>query len=300
MRQADLQKELGKIPESPLILSAIKNLTQPHIDVTLESGHNSLKIFIGFVTTNGYSMGAVTMNVRSALSGEEKRNWIGHRSQPFKEGVMRYCFEIKVFQPGENYDIEVFLFDRHNTELNVGVIIKDILAIETMELIMSERESIKSGDMLIWAKSAQSNVSNFYLNVIRLMTRSEYAHIAIAWRLEGRLYVVEATQPVVRISPVKDDQEFYHIPMNVKWDKNSEEYLIDKIGCVYSLMDGIRAYLGKTVENDRDYQCAELANEFYSQHGIHLGEAYTPALLVERALMTTGCSLSLMSSIKTA
>lgn len=159
---------------------------------------------------------------------------------------------------------------------------------------MQTLDNIKSGDLLIWAKSSNSNKSSFFLNIVRLMTRSEYAHVAIAWRLEGRLYVVEATQPLVRITPIKPGREFYHIQMDVEWTKESENYLIDKIGCVYSIMDGIRAYLGKTVENDRRYQCAELANEFYANHGTHLKEAFTPASVVEQALLVKGKSLSLL------
>lgn len=163
---------------------------------------------------------------------------------------------------------------------------------------MNLRETVKSGDLLIWSKDARDTKSNLYLNLIRLFTRSEYAHVAIAWVLEGRLYIVEATQPVLRITPVKDFEEFYHVPMKVTWTKDSEEWLIDKIGLVYSFADAVRAYLGKRVDNDRKYQCAELCHEFYELHGIELGEAYTPALLVEKALYTRGESLRAIGAVK--
>lgn len=146
---------------------------------------------------------------------------------------------------------------------------------------MTSRDNINSGDLLIWENSKFSVVSNFYLNLIRLLTRSPYAHVAIAWRMEGRLYIVEATQPLVRLTPVRDSDEFFHVSMDLNWSKDSEDYLIEKIGTPYSLMDAGRALFGKTLENDNRYQCAELCNEFYSKHGFTLENAFTPTALVE-------------------
>lgn len=162
---------------------------------------------------------------------------------------------------------------------------------------MADRSTIKSGDLLIWKKSKFSKTSNFYLNIIRFFTRSEYAHVAIAWRLDGRLFAVEATQPLLRVSPIKMLDEFYHVPMNVKWDSRSEAWLVDKVGLKYSLLDAVRAYLGITVEDDSRYQCAELANEFYKEHGIDLGNAYTPSLVVSNALEKTHTALNYIKSI---
>lgn len=164
---------------------------------------------------------------------------------------------------------------------------------------MSPRESIKSGDLLIWSKNIRNSKSNFYLNLIRFFTRSEYAHVAVAWILEGRLFIVEATEPVLRITPVKDYDEFYHLSMDVSFTKESEDWLIDKIGLTYSIMDAIRAYLGKTVKNDRRYQCAELSNEFYKFHNIDLGDAFTPTAIVSKALFTRNESLRAIAALET-
>lgn len=161
---------------------------------------------------------------------------------------------------------------------------------------MGSRSDIKSGDLLVWKRSKFSKKSNFYLNIIRFSTRSEYAHVAIAWRLEGRLFLVEATQPILRITPVRTADEFYHVPMSVNWDSISESWLLDKVGLKYSILDAVRAYLGKTIEDDNRYQCAELAHEFYETHGIDLGDAYTPSALVSAALEKRHTTLNFINA----
>jgi hypothetical protein len=160
---------------------------------------------------------------------------------------------------------------------------------------MHHRQAIKSGDLLIWKKSKKSLISNWTIELIRFFTRSDFAHVGIAWVMDGRVFVVEATQPVVRLTIVKDNDEFYHAPMVVEWSDTSEEYLIDKIGLKYGVFDAIRAFLGKTLDNDRRYQCAELANEFYKTHGIELGDAFTPSKLVEAVLRLQTTTIDFVS-----
>lgn len=160
---------------------------------------------------------------------------------------------------------------------------------------MHHRQAIKSGDLLIWKKSKKSLISSWTIELIRFFTRSDFAHVGIAWVMDGRVFVVEATQPVVRLTIVKDNDEFYHAPMVIEWSDTSEEYLIDKIGLKYSVFDAIRAFLGKTLDNDRRYQCAELANEFYKTHGIELGDAFTPSELVEAVLRLQTTTIDFVS-----
>jgi hypothetical protein len=163
---------------------------------------------------------------------------------------------------------------------------------------MLSLDDIQSGDLLVWSKDKRSTISNVYLNVIRFATSSEYAHTAIAWRINGRLFIVEATMPNIRLIPVMVDDEFFHIPMGLEWQNESEEYLIDKLGLLYSLFDAMRGYLGITLENDRKYQCAELCKEFYELHGIVLGNSFTPAKLVNDILENYGKSMTMYKQIK--
>lgn len=166
------------------------------------------------------------------------------------------------------------------------------------ENYMTNRSNIQSGDLLIWSRDKNSRISNIYLNLIRFFTRSEFAHVAVAWRLEGRLYIVEATMPVVRLSPIRDDDSFYHIPMGVQWSSKAEDFLLDKIGLFYSLLDAARGYFGITTQKDSRWQCAELCNYFYRELDIDLGEDLTPSGLVKTALSISERPLSYMPEVQ--
>lgn len=148
----------------------------------------------------------------------------------------------------------------------------------------AHRENIRSGDLLAWSENKQSFISNCILNVIKFATQSEFAHVGIAIRLCGRLFVVEATIPSVRLVPVSESESFYHIPMKVKWQMNFAWIMLSYLGLGYSLADCVRAYFGNTVKKDNVYQCVELAREIFLKFGIDLGENYTPATLVAAAL----------------
>lgn len=147
-----------------------------------------------------------------------------------------------------------------------------------------ERDAIQPGDLLVWSKDRTSVISNFFLKLVRFFTVSDYAHVSVAMRDDGKLAIIEATIPEVRKYTIDDKDEFYHIPMYVEWKDEYKDFLLSKIGMKYSILDAIRAYLGITLERDDRYQCVELANEFYKLAGIDLGDVYTPNGLVYTAL----------------
>ena len=155
-------------------------------------------------------------------------------------------------------------------------------------LYCSIRENIKSGDLLIWGENKLSPVSNAILHLIRILTLSDYAHVGIAWRMGGRLFVIEATIPEIRISAVSNLEEFYFVNMNVDFNEPLENWLLSKIGLKYSFKDALRACFGKTCVDDDEWQCAELANHFYKLSGKDFGAAYTPGQLVYAAAEAPG------------
>jgi hypothetical protein len=149
------------------------------------------------------------------------------------------------------------------------------------------RDEIQSGDLLVWSRDNLSPLSNAYLKIIRFATSSEYAHVGIAIRIFGRLFVLEATTPYIRLAPVSLKDEFYHIPMKIEWQNHYNDYLFSYIGCLYSIADAIRAYLGKTVKDDNRWQCVELAMDFYRKLGMDFGDNYTPTKFVKTVLEVT-------------
>ena len=148
----------------------------------------------------------------------------------------------------------------------------------------SYRENIKSGDLLIWSSPAEKSLSGLILRIIRFFTFSEYAHVGIAIYIGNRLCVIEAVVSKIQLVPVSSKEEFYHIPMNISWDKDKETFLLNKLGLSYSIKEAIKAYLNIDLQEDDDWQCAELANRFYRSSGLEFGKNYTPSSLVKSIL----------------
>ena len=149
----------------------------------------------------------------------------------------------------------------------------------------SEREYMRSGDLIAWDKSRGGLLSKLTIFIIRLFTGSRYGHVGVVWVKAGRVFVVEAAQPEIKITPVSSLKEFFHIPTRVRWRKQYEEFLLSKVGLKYSIFDCIRAYLGTLNEKDNDrYQCAELACEFYKIANILKDNYFEPGCLVDAIL----------------
>ena len=145
------------------------------------------------------------------------------------------------------------------------------------------RDNIETGDLLAWSNRKIRRWDDIFKQGIRLFTRSEFHHVGIAWVISGRLFVIEAVPPLVRIYPLSKETPFYHIKMDVPVNDKAEAFLLGTVGEPYSVWSAIRSYFSKPNE-DHQWQCAEYAREFYQSVGIHLGEAFTPSDIVEAAL----------------
>lgn len=156
------------------------------------------------------------------------------------------------------------------------------------------RDQIKSGDLLAWSTKGISGFMGLVTNIIRFVTQSEYEHVGVAWVVSGRIFVIEAVFPNVRIRPLNLSIPFYTIPMNIEWDQTKEEFLLSKIGDKYSVWKAITSMFIKLPVN-REWQCAQLVMEFYKSTGIDLGEQCTPASMVERAMTLSNSSLKLIT-----
>ena len=158
------------------------------------------------------------------------------------------------------------------------------------------RESIQTGDVLVWKKDRLSFMSNLFLKGIRFFTMSEFAHVAVAWRVGSRLFAIEATQPFVRIFPISGYDEFYHIPLNLtNIEEDDLSFLLSQVGRTYSLKGAIRAYLDIPLDyTDNAWQCAELTGEFLRRVGIEV-TGTTPSDLVED-LLIEGYSVTLVKA----
>ena len=153
-------------------------------------------------------------------------------------------------------------------------------------------ESIQSGDLLAWKRNSHSDVSNLLIQSIRVLTKSPYGHVGIAWRchdgIHDELFVIEATMPKIQVSRVMKDNDCDCVPMSVDWEVANKAFLVDKIGLPYSVTDAVRAYLGKQTIKDDRWQCVELASGFYEASNIKLEHDFTPGGIVKAAERYTG------------
>lgn len=157
------------------------------------------------------------------------------------------------------------------------------------------RDRIKSGDLLVWGTNQIKNARDLQLSVVRFFTRSEYDHVGIAWVVGGRVFVIEATPPRVRIFPLSKLTPFYHVPMNIEWTHSMEERLLENVGDEYSVLQAIESYF-TTPKKDRVWQCAELVIDFYTSTGMteERLSGYTPSDVVRWCLTEKNTNLVLV------
>lgn len=153
-----------------------------------------------------------------------------------------------------------------------------------MASYVDQRSKIRSGDLLAWSHTGWKTWRDIKIELVRFFTQSEYSHVGVAWVIGGRVFVIEAVEPMVRIYPLSKLGNFYHIPMDTEWKLTTEEYALLHVGDDYKQLQAIKAYfvsLGK----DSTVECAALAIAILDKEGIDLGEMATPSAVVKAALM---------------
>jgi len=159
-------------------------------------------------------------------------------------------------------------------------------------LYSEHRDSIQSGDLLAWSHHGWALWYDFQIQVVRMFTRSEYAHVGIAWRTSGRLFVIEAVTPRVQIFPLSLCENFYHLSMGKELTWDAEEFALSQVGEPYSKWMCLKAAFHNLRKGDLgEWQCAKLANEILRVNGFDFGETYEPTSLVQ-AVLDTGKSLA--------
>lgn len=148
------------------------------------------------------------------------------------------------------------------------------------------RNDIKSGDLLAWSHRGIKSWYDFKIWCVRLFTQSEYTHVGTAWVVAGRVLVIEAVMPLVRIYPLSSLGDFYWSPLAPKWSKETEEKALSFVGCKYSQLQAMEAPFYEP-KSDELFQCAELFAAIARADGINLGTKYTPSSIVEQVLKVT-------------
>lgn len=148
------------------------------------------------------------------------------------------------------------------------------------------RTEIKSGDLLAWTHRGWKTWHDFKIQMVRMFTRSEYSHVGIAWVIAGRVFVIEAVIPKIRIIPLSHELPFYWVPMDAPWKQETEDFALSLVGKgEYSQWEAIKAGLGIDIDADnKKWECAEYVSEVLKLDGIDLGNIATPTAVVDAAL----------------
>lgn len=153
-----------------------------------------------------------------------------------------------------------------------------------MNIYSEYRENIKSGDILAFSHVGWKTWNDWKIQAIRIFTRSEFAHIGIAWIVGNRVFVIEAREPCARIFPLSKLGDFYHIPMNAEWKPETEEYALSYIGSEYLQLQAIKAFFKPLGKGDVS-ECAALALTILDHDGIYLGDRATPDAVVRQSML---------------
>ena len=154
------------------------------------------------------------------------------------------------------------------------------------------RSEIKSGDLLAWGHERWGSWYDFKVQAVRMFTRSEYCHVAVAWVVAGRVLVLEAVQPRIRIFPLSSLLPFYWVPLRTVWTEEAEQFALERVGEPYSEWQGVLAYLGRLgAGQDRLWQCAEYALEVLENASVPLAAPATPSAVVRAAQALPGTVL---------
>lgn len=141
------------------------------------------------------------------------------------------------------------------------------------------RPLIRSGDLIAQSHGDWLTWRGIKTNLVRIFTRSTYSHVGIAWVVGGRVFVLEAVKPELRILPLSKAGDFYLLSMAAIWKYETEEFALASVGASYSEWAAICAYFEPLKPGDVS-ECAAYVREVLLRDGIDLGTRSTPDSVV--------------------
>ncbi len=145
------------------------------------------------------------------------------------------------------------------------------------------RNQIASGDVLGWTHRPWGSWYDIKCQIVRLAQRSEYSHVGVAIVLGGRVWVLEAVTPHVRLVPLSNLLPCYHVTGNGLTDEQLELGLswVGKEDITYSQLEAVRGFFGENNPNDGKIECAELVTTL-----LGLKCRATPSAVIDYKLFT--------------
>lgn len=144
----------------------------------------------------------------------------------------------------------------------------------------TSRSSIQTGDVLAWSHRKIDSFYGFISWLIRLFTQSEYNHVGIAWNYQGRIFVIEAVRPYIRVVPLSSKLPVYWVPLDSKLTEEAENYAFSLVGVgKYSTIEAIKSYFGYNKFNN-SWQCVEFVKQVLLKNNLPVSGLDTPAAFI--------------------
>jgi len=155
-----------------------------------------------------------------------------------------------------------------------------------MNTYQSYRGNIRSGDTISFSRQGGNPFLAFIFYIISAVTGSTWYHTGTAYVIGGRVFIIEAVWPRVRIYPLGYLGSFYHMGLDINFTEESERMLLSQVGKPYSIIKAIIAVF-LTPRGTASWQCSMLNIEFLKANGYpDHWDQYTPGgcvnTLVER------------------
>lgn len=152
------------------------------------------------------------------------------------------------------------------------------------------RSEITTGDLIAYDTEEIDSFFGFVLYLYQKILKARYTHVGVAVCMGGRVFLLEATPPSVRLIPLTMCGNFYHIKTDIQVPESKMmNVLFTLIGKSYSIFDLIKSKFG-IANDDSDLYCSELAGDFYNTFGYITDRkaGNTPDSIVEAVLKRSG------------
>jgi hypothetical protein len=126
------------------------------------------------------------------------------------------------------------------------------------------RDSIRTGDLVSWKAGKVTSFFGLVLYLYQKILKPKSVHVGIVMTLGGRLFVVEARPPAVRIFPLSCMDDFYLVRTNIPFEQNNIDFLLKEIGVPYGVIDLILGIANLYNDKDQVY-CSELCDIYYKE-----------------------------------
>lgn len=150
------------------------------------------------------------------------------------------------------------------------------------------RGSIRSGDLIAFEHEGWKSIADIESQIVKCVTQSAFSHVCVAWVVGGRVFLIEAVVPQVRLMPLSNRarEGFYWIPSEKPMTETELEFGLQWVGVGdYSKWEAILGELELLkIGASEKWECAELTIEMRKRSNELLGEKATPADVVKEAL----------------